>query len=227
MRKAEKLVVLVSLCALSALAQIREYCWATTQRWSANGVCATAPIHPGGEKWQLRYHAPDRGSVKVVLHGADGKTKLVLRENGPAQGVRRLPDAAAGGYLSISGTGVGATVSLEQYMDSLQEWRYRQKLAGEAAKYSKFAVWAGEGGSDEYVFEVPEGATWVVRARSLEGSDVKVHVSLEDGTTWFRGLAGPKTGELEGFIHQGGRFRLAVEGNSPWRVEAFVVPETK
>ena len=220
MRYAKQVIVLVCLCGLALRAQIREYCWVETQKWSANGVYGTSEIQPGGEKWQLRFRVPEHGNVKVVLHGADGKAKIVLREAGPTQGVRRLPETAAGGHLTIVGSGVGATVSVEQYMDSLQEWRHRQKLAAAAARLTKFAVWAGEGGHEEYAFEAPAGV-WVVRCRSLDQSDVKFQVSSEDGTTFFRGEAGPKTGELESYIHQGGRFRLVVEGHARWRMEAF------
>lgn len=212
-----KIAVIFCLASLAAFAQMREFCWVKTQSWRGNGFFYTVPVRPGGEKWQLRFHVAEHNSVRVVMHLTDGTTRQLVNQSGLSRGTKRMPDKE--GYLEISGAGTNWSVEVEQYMDSLLEWRYRQAPAKDP-ELSAYGIWTGDGGEDEEEVEMPEGG-WQIRCQALTGAKVKVRVIGEDGGTYFRAVLDDKIEKMEGMVYAPGKYRLAIESDGPWKIEVL------
>jgi len=213
----KQLLLLLTCCSFALFAQIRDYCWVKTHSWQGNGHISTEDIKLFGDKWRISYKTAGRGSVRIILAGEDGMAKTIVGAKDQDSG-RTYPAKPNGmAHLSIFGPSNGWTVEVEEYMDTLQEWRFRQWREG-LPKPDKFAVWAGTD-NEEIVFEAPSGK-WCITSQALSAGLLKVVLTNEQGRLLYDNFTVSKNTPKTGWIYQGGTVHLKISASDvKWRVE--------
>lgn len=197
-------------------------------QWHAGGVVATKIVGLHGETFRVHYASRRKAPMKITLVDAS----QTPRRKAPRTVVDSSLLATAGyrefsgyqqAYLIVEGDPRGWDVSLDLYLDSLQEWRLRTALEDEAkGTFRKRGFWTGEG-TQSIAFE-PGEAPWRITAVGDKAVPMKVTVQAADETVLFQRTTQIAGGESSGWIHSNRPVTITVEAapELSWTLEAAV-----
>ena len=221
-----------SLCLLFLLGlmlQAGDFRWVKAPfQWHAGGVVATKIVDLQGEPFRIHYSSRRKAPMKITLVDAS----QTARKKSPKTVVDSSLLATAGyreysgyqqAYLVIEGDPRGWDVSLDLYLDSLQEWRLKTALEDEEkAVFRKRGFWTGEG-TQTVAFE-PGEAPWRITAIGDKPVPMKVTVQTADETVLFQRTTQIAGGESSGWIHSIKPVTITVEAapELSWTLEAAV-----
>ena len=201
-------------------------------KWRGTGAVCTEIFPIFGEYFRVSYSCP-KGSLKITLVDVSEDHKRLEDKVIVNSWSQTLPDrkefsGRSKAFLLIEGGSAEWQVTVDQYLDTIQEWslmNYTEKSKAEQ-KQKKEAVWASEGPSEiEYT---PKAASWRVSAASDGGSPVRVLVTTQDVNprVLFKGILRKENASAAGWIHCSEPVRTKVEcaQGAGWSIEATQQP---
>ncbi len=205
-------------------AQVIQKHWVETYNWQGFGTLSTEQFQIFGKEWRIRYKTLNNGPLSVTLHDrANEKATLVVsRRNGRTLGFEQYKFTPGEKFLFVQGSLGGWRVSVEQYVDSVEEWNYlrytKQKPAME-----KRAAWAGE--SSREISHVAD-QVWKLAFEQISDGLLQVQVFDATGTMIYDSLTSKAGNKGEGWIYAPGTYSIKIiTSDVAWCVYAFTVAE--
>lgn len=224
-RQIQTLLVFLALatCALSA----DDFCWVNkTSRWNGAGTVCTEVFPLFGDDFRINYAAGRNGALKITLVDADTKrprpSRVVVNSKQLQMADRKGFSGLKKAYLVIEGDSRGWTVSVDQYLDSIQEWRlktYQEERANMPVR--KLGIWA-EQGSQQLQF-TPQEKPWRITAHNQgEAGSLRVTVRAGEQRILFQSSVKSSADVASGWIHTTAPVTITLEcgADMPWMVEA-------
>ncbi len=219
---------LVFLALASFTLSADDFCWVNkTFRWNGTGTVCTEVFPLFGDDFRINYAAARNGALKITLVDAATKkpkpSKVVVSSKQLQGADRKSFSGLEKAYLVIEGDSRGWSVSVDQYLDSVQEWRLKtyQEERG-AAQVRKLGVWA-EQGSQQFQF-TPQEKPWriTVHNQGEEEGTVRVTVRTVDQRLLFQSSVKTASNMATGWIHTTAPVTITLEcgADVPWLVEA-------
>ena len=195
-----KLIALLCLVGMFATAQTTTRRWVDTHIFSGVGTVQTGPIRFWNTKWRIIYKPAGSSPFEIYLLNLNTQERLKVT----SQKSGKLKSSQMGGSgamtaasLIVNGGENGWRVTIQQYLDRIEEWEYLKQRDIEK-RLNPFGGWSGEEGDHEYTFDMPAGCARLTAFQKSDGylrvdiidpeGNVVVHsVSTEKGKqeTWF------------------------------------------
>ena len=218
-----KLLLFVFLFMLSlwAKTQVIDQHWVETFHWHGFGSQYTEQFQVFGKKWRVRYRALNQGPLSVILHEEqiDRAVSVTSRKGGRANGYKQYNYSPGNKCLFIIGSMGGWKVSIEEYVDSVQEWKHLKYLKDKAALESK-AAWAGQT-AREFIYEAEE--SWQLQFEHLTDGLMQIQVFNENEDMLFDSLTNKPGSKGKGWIYNQGKYLIKVgTSDVAWRINAYI-----
>ncbi len=224
MRKLMLFFGLVFGLAITASA-LDEYCWVRrTFAWSGNGYRRTEVIPLFGEEFRIRYATEPRGgSLNITL--CDGVAKNP-RKPVPVIASNRLHNIGWKGfkgyqqiYLVIEGDAATEwIVEVDQYLDTIAEWRLRNYLGKLKPPTKKEATWAGSETTEwEYT---PRVVPYQLSLTRTGETNVGMSVTTVEGGEMLFSTHFNQTGATTGWIATPAPVKIHIDASSSdWKLD--------
>ena len=157
MRTTLRMAALTWLLAMTPflLGQARTTAWVRTFTCSGNGIAQTDTFTLAPGEWRICYRPHGRGPFSVTLRDADsGLNKRLTNQTGPevASGSSKGNYGIKSAYLVVHGSDDGWQVWVEHYMDTVDEWNFRQSQTPRKALERQ--LWTGEAAEQTVTVQV-------------------------------------------------------------------------
>lgn len=205
-------------------AQVIQKHWVETYSWQGFGTVSTDLFQIFGKEWRVRYKTLNNGPLSVTLHDLDNDkaTVVMSRSAGRILGFEQYKFTPGEKFLHILGSLGGWRVSIEQYVDSVEEWNYLRYVKQKPA-LEKLASWAGES-SREFNYQADKA--WRLEFEQLSDGLLQVQVLDATGKLAYDSLTSKSGVKGEGWIHTPGTFTVKVSTSDvAWRLHASTVLE--
>jgi hypothetical protein len=205
-------------------AQVIQKQWVETYSWQGFGTVSTDRFLIFGKDWRIRYKTLNNGPLSVTLHDLEsGQATLVMNRNaGRILGFEQYKFTTGEKFLHILGSLGGWRVSVEQYVDSVEEWNYLRYVKQKPV-LEKCAAWAGES-SREFSYQADK--TWKLEFEQLSDGLLQVQVLDATGKIAYDSLTSKSGIKGEGWIYAPGAFTVKVSTSDvAWRLSALTVVE--
>jgi hypothetical protein len=217
--------LLVFVFCVGAGAQVIQKHWVETYSWQGFGTLATDQFQIFGNEWRIRYKTLNNGPLSVAFHevATEKTTTVVNRRSGRTLGFEQYKFTPGEKFLFIRGSLGGWRVSVEQYVDSVEEWnclRYvKQKPALE-----KRAAWAGE--SSREISHTSDQA-WKLEFEHISDGLVQIQVFDATGTMHFDSMTSKGGSKGGGWMYAPGTYSIKITTSDvPWCIYALTIAET-
>lgn len=224
MAKSTSLPALLLVVAALTLYGGEEIWIPKTHSWSGNGIRLTELIPVHGRIFRLRCSTKDSGKLKITAENEDGTGGIVILDR---QRLERTTSAKftarkANMRLRIEGDADGWNVEMDQFMDSVQEWRYRRYMAEKKnAALRKIGVWAQQGPAG-ISMDIPR-TPCRLRLNAESGGGLLLTVRNSEGLVILQAYPEKDGRTAGGFIYTGGKIDIDVSAapETPWLLETF------
>ena len=148
----------ILLALTTAILLCNDFRWVkATKQWTASGIASTEVFPLFGDDFRISYSTRKGGALKITLVDASpsGKRKadkVVVDTKHFATPDRKGFSGYRQAYLVVEGDPRGWVVTVDQYLDEIQEWRFKNYTEDDA--FRKLAVWADQG-AKEISFDAP------------------------------------------------------------------------
>lgn len=214
-------LAILSLSISSASAQVNKYRWLQTHQWSGQGNMGTEIFSLYGDKSRVAFTPRGSGPFSITLVDMQhGTQQDVANQAGgfAINGRANINGSTNAAYLVIRSPGNSWTVTIEQRMDPIDEWRFLQDQK-KPIKVSKLGTWSGESGQSDISLNVP-GGHWRIRFEQFKAGALFISVTDEAGTQVVS-VNSNLSGEQNAWIHGAGNFVISVLAvQTPWVINA-------
>ncbi|HQC51730.1 MAG TPA: hypothetical protein PLE92_01250 [Lentisphaeria bacterium] len=199
------------------LGQVRTTGWVRTFTCSGNGIAQTDTFTLAPGEWRICYRPHGSEPFSVTLRDADsGLNKRLTNQVGPnvASGVTRGSDGIKSAYLVVHGSDEGWQVWVEHYMDTVDEWNFRQSQPPRKA-LERLGSWTGEAAEQTVTVQVA-APHWRFSHEQLGPGRLRLDVFDATGQCLLRACTAV-SGIREAWIHQSGEFTVRISAiDTPW-----------
>ena len=219
------------LLLLGLSLQASDFRWVKAPfQWNAGGTLCTQATPLYGADFRIHYASRRKGAMKITLVDASPAAKpkpskvVVDTKNLLSPGWRDFSGYQMA-YLIVEGDSRGWDISLDLYLDSLQEWKLKCHLEETAqATPSKQAFWAGEG-SQQISFS-PKAKPWKIVGKGDKPLPMKLTVRTQDQQLLFQRITQTDTGESWGWLHTAAPVNITVEcpQELAWTIQVLALP---
>ncbi|MGN0867703.1 MAG: hypothetical protein ACI4SG_08530 [Oligosphaeraceae bacterium] len=228
MRTSPLLLVLL-LLGISLQADDSRWVKAAYQ-WRAGGTVCTQVIPLYGADFRIHYSQRHKGALKITLVDASESakpqpTRVVVDTKNLVSPGRRDYSGYQKAYLIVEGDSRGWDLSVDLYLDSLTEWKWKSAQEEFAqAKMVKQGFWVGEG-SQQISFS-PKSRPWKLVGRGEKPLPMKITVRTQDQQLLFQRITQTVQGESSGWFHSAAPVTITVEAPQelPWTLETLALP---
>lgn len=216
----------VSLLAIvlgmgSVFAQVNNVRWLNTHQWSGQGVMETEIFSFYGDKSRIAFSPKGPAAFEIIFVDMQNNTQqyIIRQATGFAMNGRiNLKSNTKAGYLIIRGAGNSWQVTVEQRLDTVDEWNFLQDNK-KPLKMAKLGTWSGASGQSEISLTVPEGH-WRLRFEQFSPGALTVKVVNQYGIVAMAAETAV-SGEQHAWIHGAGTFTIVVSSSlAEWVVNA-------
>ena len=199
-------------------------------QWRAGGTVCTQVIPLYGADFRIHYAGRHKAPMKITLVDASGSPKplpsrVVVDTKNLLSPGRRDYSGYQKAYLIVEGDSRGWDVSVDLYLDSLTEWKWKSAQEEFAqAKMVKQGIWAGEG-SQQISFS-PKAQPWKLVGRGEKPLPMKITVRTQEQQLLFQRITQTVQGESAGWFHTTAPVTITVEAPQElsWTLETLALP---
>ncbi|MBP5674674.1 MAG: hypothetical protein K5787_10880 [Lentisphaeria bacterium] len=205
-----KLIVLLCLVGMFATAQTTTRRWVDTNVYSGTGTVQTGPFRLWDTKWRIVYKPSGSSPFEIYLLNlsTQERQKVTKQKNGKLKsGQMGGSGNMAAASLVIDGGENGWRVTVQQYLDRIEEWEYLKQKDIEK-RLNPFGGWSGEEGDHEYTFEMPAGCARLT-AHQKEDGYLRVDIIDPEGNTVVRSISSTK-GKQETWFYEKRQYQVKV-----------------
>ncbi|MCQ2396565.1 MAG: hypothetical protein MJ106_02575 [Lentisphaeria bacterium] len=196
-------------------------------KWRGTGVVCTEVFPLFSDLFRVSYSSP-KGSLKITLVDVSDDHKRLADKVVVDSWHQTLPErkeysGRSKAYLLIEGASAEWQVTVDQYLDTIQEWTLMNSDSKKDVQkpQKKVAVWASEGPSEiEYA---PKAVSWRISTKNDDGAPVRVSVMTkeEKPRVLFKGLLRKDNAAATGWIHCSDPVMIKVEcaEDSGWSID--------
>jgi hypothetical protein len=204
----------------AASGQVIQKHWIETYSWQGFGTLSTNRFQVFGKEWRIRYKTLNNGPLSVTLHELDSEkaTIVMSRRAGRTLGFEQYKFTPGEKFLFIQGSLGGWRVSVEQYVDSVEEWNYLRYVK-QKPSLEKRASWADENSREiSYAVDSP----WKLEFEQISDGLLQVQVLDATGGALYDSMTSKAGNKGEGWIYAPGKYAIKVTTSDVvWRVHAF------
>lgn len=193
---------------LGLSAQVIQDHWVETFSWQGFGTLFSEQFQIFGKEWRIRYKTLNNGPLSIILHDLDTKkpTSVLSRKGGRTLGYDQYKFTPGEKYLFIQGSLGGWRVSVEQYLDRVEEWNYLKYVKQKAA-LEKRAAWAGE--SPREISHIAE-SSWKFEFEQIGDGLLQIQVFDATGGMLFDSLTSKAGNKGGGWIYDPGKYTIKI-----------------
>ena len=214
----------ILLALTTAILLCNDFRWVkATKQWTASGIASTEVFPLFGDDFRISYSTRKGGALKITLVDASpsGKRKadkVVVDTKHFATPDRKGLSGYGQAYLVVEGDPRGWVVTVDQYLDEIQEWRFKNYTEDDA--FRKLAVWADQG-TKEISFDAPI-QPWRLTLAAAEAKRVKLTVSTPEGKVLYQRHVLSANAPMVTWFHAVGPVNVSVDcdGELGWTITA-------
>lgn len=214
-------LAVLSLSISSAFAQVNKYRWLQTHQWSGSGNMETEFFSLYGNKSRVAFTPTGPGPFTILFIDTQHGTQQTVADQAEGfviNGRVNINGSTNAGYFIIRAPRNSWTVSIEQRLDPIDEWRFRQDQK-KPIKVSKLGTWSGDNGQTDISVTVPDGH-WRLRFEQFQAGALAITVTNQAGTQVVA-TSTSLGGEHSAWIHGAGTFTISVLAvQTPWVINA-------
>jgi len=216
--------ILVFVFCIGVGAQVIQKQWVETYSWQGFGTIASEPFQIFGQEWRIRYKTLNNGPLSVAIQELEtGKvTSVVSRKSGRTLGFEQYKFTPGEKFLFIRGSLGGWRVSIEQYVDSVEEWNCLRYVKQKPA-LDKRAAWSGE--SSLEISHVADQA-WKLEFEQVSDGLVQIQVFDATGAMHFDSMTSKAGNKGGGWMYAPGTYSIKITTSDvAWCVYALTAAE--
>ena len=216
--------ILVFVFCVGAGAQVIQKHWVETYSWQGFGTLSTDPFQVFGKEWRIRYKTLNNGPLSVTLHHLDNDkaTTVVSRKNGRTLGFEQYKFSPGEKFLFVQGSLGGWRVSVEQYVDSVEEWNYLRYVK-QKPSLEKRAAWSGEASRE---ISHLSDRVWRLEFEQVGDGLLQIQVFDATGTMIYDSLTSKAGNKGGGWIYAPGTYSIKITTSDvAWCVYALTAAD--
>ncbi len=222
----QPLLFLLLLCS-TLLVGAGESCWVRkTFAASGTGMYTTEPMQIFGDECRIRYRTGKRGDFRIIVHDASQEgERLPSRVLVSSRSSQRTSSKSFKGYsqvyFTIEGDINSWALELDQYMDSMSEWKYRNYAKTLPLKTLKEGSWYGEG--SQVIEYVPRKSPSKIQFDVKKAGVRRIQAVGADGKTLLDYPVNGATAKISGWIYVADAIKFVIEADegASWQLEVF------
>ena len=194
---------------LSCGAQVIQQHWVETFAWQGFGTAYTGKFEVFGARWRVRYRTLNPGPLNVTLYDVnEAKSQLLVNRPGKrhTMGSKQFRHSFGEKFLFVEGSMGGWRVSVEEYVDSVEEWKHKRWVNDQPA-LERMAVWAGTG-EREFTYEA-DGA-WKLEYEQRDDGLMRIQAFNHAGELVFDSFSSKSGLQSGGWIHAAGNYTVKI-----------------
>ncbi|MDD3695460.1 MAG: hypothetical protein PHG44_05775 [Lentisphaeria bacterium] len=221
------LCVFFVLFGLACGAQVFEQHWVETFAWQGFGTGYTDKFEVFGARWRVRYRTLNPGPLSVTLFDSKEAQVLPLVSRPVKRrtmGYEQFKHSFGEKFLFVEGSMGGWRVSVEEYVDSVEEWKHK-RWVNDQPDLERKAVWAGAG-EREFTYEA-DGA-WKLEYEQKSDGLMQIQAFNQAGELVFDSFGSKNGLQSGGCIHTAGSYTVKITTSDvAWCVYALQTLDKK
>ena len=223
-----KLVALLCLIGMFATAQTTTRRWVDTYVFSGTGSSQTAPMRFWDTKWRVVYKAVGAPPFELYLLNLNTheQLKVTTQKSGKLKSSQTTGSGSmAAASLIVNGGENGWRVTIQQYLDRVEEWEFVQQKDWKS-RLNPLGSWSGEQGDHEFMFTIPAGCA---RVRTVQqgGGYVRIDIIDPEGRTLIHSVS-TQPGEQETWLYEPKTYKVKVSAiQASWNLHIETLDDFK